>query len=218
MIWAKFEAASSFVQKEKYEADLKKEIKKLQRLRDQIKAWQANDEIKDKQLLNDTRKAIEVQMERFKALEREMKIKAFSKEGLNQSTKLTPQERERIELVYWLKESVENLNTQIESYEAELEVLSSVSKKNAKSSDIERVKKLSDTIEKHKNHIEKLEICLRLLQNDQIENSKISAIRESVDYYISSHNVHRVLTFRRMILLTMTSSIQRLKNPTFRTL
>lgn len=59
-IWTKFEAATTYSLKEKHEADLKKEIKRLQRLRDQIKVWQTLDEIKDKQALNETRKAIEV--------------------------------------------------------------------------------------------------------------------------------------------------------------
>ena len=44
---------------EKYEEDLKKEIKKLQRLRDQIKTWLASGEIKDKSTLMDNRKLIE---------------------------------------------------------------------------------------------------------------------------------------------------------------
>ena len=38
-IWDKVYAATQQNQKEKYEMDLKKEIKKLQRLRDQIKTW-----------------------------------------------------------------------------------------------------------------------------------------------------------------------------------
>ena len=46
-------------QKEKYESDLKKEIKKLQRLRDQIKTWAASNDIKDKRALMDNRKLIE---------------------------------------------------------------------------------------------------------------------------------------------------------------
>ena len=37
-------------QKEKFEADLKKEIKKLQRYRDQIKTWIQSSEIKDKKV------------------------------------------------------------------------------------------------------------------------------------------------------------------------
>jgi len=51
--------ASQTSQKEKLEQDLKKEIKKLQRHRDQIKTWAARDDIKDKKPLIDARKAIE---------------------------------------------------------------------------------------------------------------------------------------------------------------
>lgn len=58
-IWQKVHNATNSNQKEKYEADLKKEIKKLQRLRDQIKSWIASGEIKDKSILMDNRKLIE---------------------------------------------------------------------------------------------------------------------------------------------------------------
>jgi len=58
-IWQKVHNATNSNQKEKYEADLKKEIKKLQRLRDQIKSWIASAEIKDKSALLDYRKLIE---------------------------------------------------------------------------------------------------------------------------------------------------------------
>ncbi|ERE61604.1 CCR4-NOT transcription complex subunit 3-like protein, partial [Cricetulus griseus] len=58
-IWQKLHNAANANQKEKYEADLKKEIKKLQRLRDQIKTWVASNEIKDKRQLIENRKLIE---------------------------------------------------------------------------------------------------------------------------------------------------------------
>lgn len=58
-IFQKFQNATNANQKEKYEADLKKEIKKLQRLRDQIKSWIASGEIKDKSVLMENRKLIE---------------------------------------------------------------------------------------------------------------------------------------------------------------
>ena len=58
-IWKKVHNATNSNQKEKYEADLKKEIKKLQRLRDQIKSWLASGEIKDKTQLLENRKLIE---------------------------------------------------------------------------------------------------------------------------------------------------------------
>ena len=47
------------MQKEKLEADVETQIKKLQRLRDQIKTWVANNDIKDKTALLYNRKLIE---------------------------------------------------------------------------------------------------------------------------------------------------------------
>lgn len=58
-IFEKILTAVNMSQKEKFEGDLKKEIKKLQRLRDQIKTWAASNEIKDKRQLIDARKLIE---------------------------------------------------------------------------------------------------------------------------------------------------------------
>lgn len=55
----KVHTAPNHNQKDKYEQELKKEIKKLQRLRDQIKAWISSTEIKDKKALQDARKNIE---------------------------------------------------------------------------------------------------------------------------------------------------------------
>ena len=52
-IWDKVYSATQQNQKEKYEVDLKKEIKKLQRHRDQIKTWVASSDIKDKRPLTD---------------------------------------------------------------------------------------------------------------------------------------------------------------------
>jgi len=51
-------AATQQNQKEKYEMDLKKEIKKLQRLRDQIKTWISSSEVKDKSGLAEARKVL----------------------------------------------------------------------------------------------------------------------------------------------------------------
>lgn len=68
---------------EKYEADLKKEIKKLQRLRDQIKSWIASAEIKDKSALLENRRLIET----ASCLKLEYKITSpLSIQSKNQST------------------------------------------------------------------------------------------------------------------------------------
>lgn len=58
-IHEKIEQSTNAAQKEKLEDNLKREIKKLQRLRDQIKTWAASNDIKDKGPLLDHRKLIE---------------------------------------------------------------------------------------------------------------------------------------------------------------
>ncbi|CAL7947059.1 unnamed protein product [Xylocopa violacea] len=120
-IWQKVHNATNSNQKEKYEADLKKEIKKLQRLRDQIKTWLASGEIKDKSTLLEYRKLIETQMERFKVVERETKTKAYSKEGLGAAQKLDPAQKEREEVSNWLANSIDALNLQIKRIKDDVE-------------------------------------------------------------------------------------------------
>jgi len=52
--------SSNTGQKDKLKDNLKREIKKLQRLRDKIKTWAAVNEIKDKRPLLEERKKIEI--------------------------------------------------------------------------------------------------------------------------------------------------------------
>ena len=58
-IYEKMQASTNQTQKEKLETDLKTQIKKLQRMRDQIKTWVASNDIKDKTQLLDNRRLIE---------------------------------------------------------------------------------------------------------------------------------------------------------------
>lgn len=58
-IYEKIEQSTNQGQKEKLEDQLKREIKKLQRLRDQIKTWAASNDIKDKAPLLEQRRLIE---------------------------------------------------------------------------------------------------------------------------------------------------------------
>ena len=58
-IYDKIQQTTNASQKEKLEDNLKREIKKLQRHRDQIKTWAAGNEIKDKKPLMEQRKLIE---------------------------------------------------------------------------------------------------------------------------------------------------------------
>uniref|UniRef100_A0A3P8WJ47 CCR4-NOT transcription complex subunit 3 n=1 Tax=Cynoglossus semilaevis TaxID=244447 RepID=A0A3P8WJ47_CYNSE len=150
-IWQKLHNAANGNQKDKYEADLKKEIKKLQRLRDQIKTWVASNEIKDKRQLVENRKLIETQMERFKAVEKEAKTKAYSKEGLGSAQKVDPAQREKEEMGVWLNNTIDTLNMQVDQFESEVESLSvQTRKKKGDKEKQERIEELKKLVERHR--------------------------------------------------------------------
>jgi CCR4-NOT transcription complex subunit 3 len=65
-------------------------------------------------------------METFKAVEKEMKTKAFSKEGLSAAAKLDPKEKEKVEMCNFLGDMVDELSRQIESAEARAKYIASV--------------------------------------------------------------------------------------------
>ncbi|CAJ0960334.1 unnamed protein product [Ranitomeya imitator] len=174
-IWQKLHNAANANQKEKYEADLKKEIKKLQRLRDQIKTWVASNEIKDKRQLIENRKLIETQMERFKVVERETKTKAYSKEGLGLAQKVDPAQKEKEDVGQWLTNTIDTLNMGVDQFESEVESLS-----------VQTRKKKGDKDKKHRYHIRMLETILRMLDNDSINVDAIRKIKDDVEYYVDS--------------------------------
>ncbi|KAI8914810.1 Not1 N-terminal domain, CCR4-Not complex component-domain-containing protein [Powellomyces hirtus] len=186
----KLDAATTPAQKEKYEGDLKKEIKKLQRLRDQIRTWLSSSEIKDKRNLEDNRRLIEEQMERFKAAEKALKLKAFSKEGLLQPQKYDPEVKEREDLEDWISDTVKELNRQVEVFEAEQESLQLLVRKGRKGGDAakaERLAAIDHQLERHKWHMVQLEIIQRMVANEELKVEQVKEIKEDVDYYVKSN-------------------------------
>ncbi|KFG51272.1 Not1 N-terminal domain, CCR4-Not complex component protein [Toxoplasma gondii p89] len=177
-------------QKEKFENELKREIKKLQRLRDQIKTWQTSSDIKDKAPLDEARKKIEREMERFKVCERESKMKAFSKEGLAAKTKLDPQEEERNRHREWLNEFISTLNTHVDAHEAEEELLMSSKKgKHRDHANTERrLGQLQLYVQRHRWHINNMELILRRLENDSLDLSVMDELKESIELYLDNFN------------------------------
>ncbi|KAI9202508.1 Not1 N-terminal domain, CCR4-Not complex component-domain-containing protein [Polychytrium aggregatum] len=190
-IYGKIQSTSNSAQKEKLEGDLKKEIKKLQRLRDEIKKWISSPEIKDKSELLSFRKLIEQQMEKFKACEKELKTKAFSKEGLSAATKIDPQEQEKQDFCSFLADEVDSLNTQIDSLEAEMEVLQNNVKKGRKmdSAKQEQLQKFERRVARHKFHIGKLEIINRMLGNGglTLEQLKDLDLKSEIEAYVNDN-------------------------------
>lgn len=186
--WKKLQQACNPNQKEKYEQDLKKEIKKLQRLRDQIKTWCASNEVKDKRPLMEDRKLIETQMETFKIVERDSKTKAYSKEALGLPAKIDPAEKEKCELRDWLNKTIESLNIEIDKLEADVEFIQSSNKKGkSKDKQQDKLDEFHAFIAKHRWHTLHLEALLRMLDNDNIDIEEVKNIREEVDFYLTDY-------------------------------
>jgi len=174
-------SAQNANQKEKFEAELKSQIKKLQRYRDDIKTWITNSDIKDKRPLTDARKQIETEMERFKVCEKEFKTKAFSKEGLSQAPKEDPKEKERNKVRKWIASCLSKISEQVDVYEAEIESTANDKKKKSKSKDSN---KWEDLIERCRFHEEKLEVVLRLIDNDSLTPADVESLQDQLDYLL----------------------------------
>ena len=128
-------------------------------------------------------------MERFKIVERETKTKAYSKEGLTSGQRLDPAERERCEISQWLNSCLETLNIQIDQFEAEIENLGTTKKKKGRGGQQEQadqIEALNTLLEKHRDHVQKLETLLRMLDNDTVDINQIKDIKDDLEYYIEN--------------------------------
>lgn len=134
-------------------------------------------------------------MERFKACEKEMKTKAFSKEGLTQSAKLDPKAQEKMEVTAWLQQTVEDLTLQVEQAEAEIESLQGGTKKRGKgqSAASSRLEELEHLNERRKWHINRLELILRLLDNGSLPAERVLTLKEDVIYFVENNTVRLVM-------------------------
>lgn len=196
---AKMLEANSENQREKFQLqdDLKKEIKKLQRLRDQIKGWQNSSDIKDKDKLTYYRKLIEQRMEQFKDIERENKTKPHSKQGLSAEEKLDPKEKEKADTIEWLQCLIRHLEDEADKTESQMESISTAEqtrkkgkREDPKKGEKEKMKKLDDLrkhLDRMKYHVSKLEICMRLVNNETLESKTvINALKEHFEVYIDA--------------------------------
>lgn len=147
-------------------------------------------------------------MERFKACEKEMKTKAFSKEGLSAQQKLDPKEVAKMEMVSWISgvrpaapsrkschgtdlirpQMVDELSQQIERTEAEVESLRGASKKKKSTAD-GRTSELEALNDRRRWHIGKLELIMRLLENGNIQTDAVATVKDDIQYYVESNTV-----------------------------
>lgn len=138
------------------------------------------------------------EMERFKACEKEMKTKAFSKEGLLASSKMDPKEKERHEMGHFLMEMVDELGRQVEQLEAEQESLQIALKKGRKDpGKIERLSEVEHLVERHKWHQGRLELILRLLENGNLQTEQVCISRYRLTVDCRYQRRHRLLRQRK---------------------
>lgn len=126
-------------------------------------------------------------MELFKAVEKEQKTKAFSKEGLAGSAKLDPKEKEKEEISNFLTEMVDDLGRQVEAKEAEVEQIQAKKGKKDTAKDKERIEELETIMERHKWHQSRLELLMRALANDTVEPEQVKKVQEGIEYYVNSN-------------------------------
>ncbi|KAI6240167.1 Not1 domain, CCR4-Not complex component [Aphelenchoides fujianensis] len=205
--------ANSDNQRDKLQDDLKKEIKKLQRLREQVKGWQNSSEIKDKEKLNQYRKLIEQRMETFKDVERENKTKPHSKQGLSAEEKLDPREKGEgghvgvVEceassfasslISTQLQAQIRKIQDEIDRTESKIEAFTTpadTGRKRGKGKDTgmkgadkEKVEELKKHLERVKFNLTNLEVCMRLITNEKLEIKEvINKLKEPLDMYVDA--------------------------------
>lgn len=188
------EASNNDSQREKLESDLKKEIKKLQKFRDQIKTWQLNESMEATiapSKLQEHRKLVEEAMECYKEVEKNSKMKSFS----NQSIMLaaldsgeTELSEETLESIEYLQGIIDELNGQLEVLEEEYEKLSGKkARKNNLHAIEERKQELESFINTDNFHIEHLESLIGYLKNGKISAELISTIQDYLNFYVESN-------------------------------
>lgn len=125
-------------------------------------------------------------MEKFKAVEKAMKTKAYSKEGLSAAAKLDPKERAKLEACEFLNNMVDELERQIETLEAEGESIQATMKKGkSQTAKADRMAEIERISERHKWHQGKLELIKRSLENGGLETEQVTDLEESIKYYVS---------------------------------
>lgn len=142
------------------------------------------------------RVSLSQQMERFKACEKEMKTKAFSKEGLSAAAKLDPKEKEKLELCQWITTMVDELSRQVEQTEAEVETLQLLKKKKDSEKEA-RLEQLETLNERRNWHINRLELILRLLENGNLQTETVADIKDDIAYFVESNTVSKLRSLRK---------------------
>lgn len=192
--FTRHEASSNESQREKLESDLKKEIKKLQKFRDQIKTWQGNDALETTiapQKLQEHRRLVEEAMECYKEVEKNLKMKSFSNQSIMLAAKdngdhlITPEMEEALEFLAGVEDE---LNEQNEALEEEYDKLSAKKvRKNNQQQIEERKQELEGFKLKNEFHLEQIDAVVRYLKTGKIAVESVWAIQDDLNFYVESN-------------------------------
>ncbi|SGZ39218.1 uncharacterized protein HGUI_01418 [Hanseniaspora guilliermondii] len=162
--------------REKLELDINKQIKKLQKQREQIKTWLSKEDVKDREeLLSEVRKNIEYRMEIAKSVEKMVKLKKFSTQALaNPDMAIHPKDLKKYKLVEFLQECIDELNKQKEMLEGEIE----------QGHDDMHTEHL---LERHVFNIVNLENVLKLVNTNDLDVSDVEEIKDDIQYYLDNN-------------------------------
>ncbi|CAJ1009247.1 putative Not1 N-terminal domain, CCR4-Not complex component/NOT2 / NOT3 / NOT5 family [Leishmania naiffi] len=159
--------------KERLEGDLKRELKKLQRHREAMKTFMQNDDYKEKTKMQVSRKKIEERMETFRAIEREMKTKAFSNEGLASAAL----ERADSATEQWLKDAIEEGRKKIELLEYEVQKANNGRVRRGKQ---QQKSEYQIRLENLQTHFFKWESLLRMVNNEELDTDEVDDLQEPI--------------------------------------
>ncbi|KAK7194539.1 Not1 N-terminal domain, CCR4-Not complex component/NOT2 / NOT3 / NOT5 family [Novymonas esmeraldas] len=159
--------------KERLEGDLKRELKKLQRHREAMKGFMQNDDYKEKTKMQVSRKKIEERMETFRAIEREMKTKAFSNEGLASAAL----ERTESATEQWLKDAIEEGRKKMELLEYEVQKANNGRVRRGK---LQQKSENQIRLESLQTHFFKWESLLRMVNNEELDTDEVDDLQEAI--------------------------------------
>ena len=74
---------------------------------------------------------------------------------------------------------------QIDQFEAEIETLGTGKKKKSRDN-ADQIEEYQNLLERHRDHVQKLETLLRMLDNDNVNIDQIKDIKDDVEYYIEN--------------------------------
>merc|ERR1712150_194750 len=165
--------------------ELKKEIKKLQRHREQVKNWVAkHPDLLNKEPLIDARRKIEKEMERFKNFEKEVKTKTYSKVGLSMKKNTMTQDQQ--DAVHWITEQREILKNQQKDLEEQLD---KIQRKRGKRKGNMSEESLLKRIDRHKWHVVQQNVLSKKIENGRVDPKQLDALKEDITYYVEEAHV-----------------------------